>query len=345
MTSLSLTVKGVTLSDHRLRTILSELPDDCFSRDDFVTVVTRHSWPAGLSVTEALRPILQHLKRKGVIAYDQGRKCWSKTGPVENQPPETLPLNAVDAGDSRNPASPQTTSWLARIETFLIAALSRIVAICLVAALVAINAGFAWQLSETSVFRIAFTLGFAAVDGLRPLLVARALCLFQRRKRVLALLTLTIALVLAPASIVSSTLVISSALILGTETLHQKNADLALSESLRSELVRLQSQTSRTWDAYAQECDRGGCGAIAEGLRQKAEALEVELAAVRSELLALNNQKTITSTFSSRVVETLQSAGFGGDTVKLLLPIFLALTLEIAALFGPALLLMPRATK
>ncbi len=332
MKNLSLTIKGVSVGDTWLRMILADL-SDTFSRDDLLCQMTKQPWP-DLMLNEATRPILQQLKRQGVISYCGNRKCWQKTLVTEEPPNTTLPIEPNGAfSSSRSEKSKATVAnhnWLTSMAAWLVST-------CLVGALMIINAGFAWNLTEDSIFRLAFTIGFMGLDGLRPLLMALALgsaCL----SRTVRALALVIALGLAPASIISSTSVISSALILGTEAQTEQVGIQRQLASLHAQLERLESQVSQVWNDYRDECDRGGCGEVANGLKAEALDMEAQIKEVRDQLGRLATNRSA-STFASRTIETLQTFGLHGKDLKWLMPVFLALTLEIAALFGPALLL------
>ncbi len=332
MKNLSLTIKGVCVSDTWLRMILADIPET-FTRDDLLNRMTAQPWP-DLTLNEATRPILQHLKRQGVISYCRNRKCWQKTLFTEEAPHNTLPIELDNAFSSSLSEEPKATeadhNWLAIMAAWLVSA-------CLVGALMIINAGFAWNLTEDSIFRLAFTIGFMGLDGLRPLLMAVALrssCL-SRSVRALALV---IALGLAPASVISSTSVISSALILGAEAQTEQAGLQRQLASLHAQLERLESRVSRVWSDYRDECDRGGCGEVANGLKAEALDMEAQINAVHNQLGRLEANRPA-STFASRTIETLQTFGLHGKDLKWIMPVFLALTLEIAALFGPALVL------
>ncbi|SNZ20084.1 hypothetical protein [Cohaesibacter gelatinilyticus] len=332
MKNLSLTIKGVSVGDTWLRMILADL-SDTFSRDDLLCQMTKQPWP-DLMLNEAARPILQHLKRQGVISYSRDQKCWQKTSTQEPAPCQ-IPLldtdSSVSLPNEELVERVADKSWLAMIAAWLVSA-------CLVGALMIINAGFAWNLTEDSTFRLAFTIGFMGLDGLRPMLMALALSRSIRASRPARILALFIALGLAPASVISSMSVISSALILGTETQIDQSVRQRQLVRLQAELERLESRASQTWAQHVRECDRGGCGVIAEKLKEEAQDLEVRIKEVRGQLSKLETSRPA-STFASRTVKTLQAFGLHGYDTEWLMPVFLALTLEIAALFGPALLL------
>ena len=332
MKNLSLTIKGVCVSDTWLRMILADIPET-FTRDDLLNRMTAQPWP-DLTLNEATRPILQHLKRQGVISYCRNQKCWQKSPELKASTSPTLPIELDSTFSSsrieKSKATEANHNWLASVAAWLVSA-------CLVGALMIINAGFAWNLTEDSIFRLAFTIGFMGLDGLRPLLMALALgsaCL-SRPVRALALV---IALGLAPASVISSTSVISSALILGAEAQTEQAGLQRQLASLHAQLERLESRVSRVWSDYRDECDRGGCGEIADDLKAEALDLEAQIKAVRDQLGRLETNRE-GSTFASRTIETLQTFGLHGKDLKWIMPVFLALTLEIAALFGPALVL------
>lgn len=336
MRDLSLTVKGVTIGDTWLRMVLSALPDRGFGRNEALAQMESHPWP-GLELPEGLRPVLQHLKRRGMVSYDAKQKLWHKVGgPIENDL-ATLPIEPLIRSSIPLPKTAPKSKWR-DLEKIAAASLPRLVSLMLVFALMAINAGFAWNLTEDAVFRVAFTVGFMALDGLRPILMAHALGTWGNLSGWARSMALIVALGLSPASIISSTTVVSSALILGTETHSTAEVAQSLVTSLQKELERLEFRASQSWEAYEAECSRGGCGDLAEGWRNEALATEARIADTRNRLNDLS-QNTPSSSFASRTVGTLQAFGVNEERLRWLMPIFLALTLEIAALFGPALVL------
>lgn len=332
MKNLTLTIKGVSVNDTWLRMILAGI-SDTFTRDDLLSRMKAQPLQ-GLALDEATRPILQHLKRQGVISYSRDQKSWRKTDSFQASTSVTLPIEPNRAFlSSRNEHSGR--NWLGR--NLLVTGVAWLVSACLIGALMIINAGFAWNFTEDSVFRLAFTIGFIGLDGLRPLLMALALSSL-RLSWLIRMLAVVVAVGLSPASILSSTSVISSALILGTGTLSQQTDQNRQMSSLQAELNRLEIRVSQVWADYRDECDRGGCGEIADGLKVEALELESQIRTARDQIGILHAKRPL-STFTSRTVETLQSFGFPQNDMKWLVPIFLALTLEIAALFGPALII------
>ena len=335
MKNLTLTIKGVSVDDTWLRMILAGI-SDTFNRDDLLSRMKAQPLQ-GLALDEATRPILQHLKRQGVISYSRDQKSWRKTDNFQASTSVTLPIEPNRAFlSSRHEGSGR--NWLGR--NLLATSVAWLVSACLIGALMIINAGFAWNFAEDSIFRLAFTIGFIGLDGLRPLLMALALSSL-RLSWLIRMLAAVVAVGLAPASILSSTSVISSALIMGTETLTEQADQNRQMSSLNAELNRLEIRVSQAWADYRDECERGGCGDIADGLKAEALELESQIRTARDQIGILQAKRPL-STFTSRTVETLQTFGFQNNDLKWLMPIFLALTLEIAALLGPALLLQRR---
>ncbi len=311
--NLSMSIKGVKVTDTWLSMILDDLPDEGFSGDAVLKEMTLSPLP-GLELPEAVRPVLQHLKRHGMVYYDASNKRWHKSytsqGALEDQKLSVLKEN-IPASENPTFGQGQPLSRYFDCGRFV----AQIVCFCLVAALMAINAGFAWNLTTDPIFQIAFTVGFLGIDGLRPMLVARGLGLWGRMSFLARALALLIALVLAPASVVSSTSVISSALILGSASLEASEAQAEQLVSLRTELARLEARAVQAWTRHQQEFENGGCGDIAARLSVDAQEIERRIEMMRSRL-AQSTLVNTTSTFAERTVQTLQLFGLNQPTMS-----------------------------
>jgi len=323
--------------------VLAKLPA-VFSRAAFeAALAAEASGPHGPS---DIRAALQALKRKGLVRYDRSAKNWCK-----------IPLTAAPVPANRSTAPLKTPTkrslklvaktksigiavpLLDRIIIVLRLSLSFLVCAAAVMALVAINASFAWALGESEAFRIAFVAGLTASDLMRPLLITRGLLDLSRRRVVRGSAAICVALMLAPVSILSSTSVISATLLLGAE----ENADAANREATLSALrpaynSRLE-EVERARAAWKEECSRGGCGPVASKLEAAAEAIEEDQRAMLSQITTLTTDASGKSGFIARTVASFEAAGLFGPDRRLLVPLLLALTLEMAALFGPGLLL------
>ena len=177
---------------------------------------------------------------------------------------------------------------------------------------------------------------------MRPLLVARGLYEIDRHRALRGSAAILVAVSLAPVSVLSSTSVIGATLHLGVEENDQAAARAASLAALRPEHDRLKALGAELWQAYRDECARGGCGKIAAGVKEKAEAADAEAAKVLAEIVALTGRGNETSAFIARTVKSFEDLNLFGPDRTMLIPLLLALTLEVAALFGPGFLLARR---
>ena len=346
---LNLTVAGQRITHHQLCGSLAALPTD-FTRADFEASLAAQ--PVAMTVNaEVTRRVMQHLRRRGIIQYDRPGEMWRIIAPRSSfAPDQTLPLTiAPDAPTPLPLPEPATIAKPARIEAASVdlrsmaqISLAHLACVAIVVALVTINAGFAWELAENEAFRFAFVAGLMACDLMRPLLVARGLHEFDRRRAVRGCAAILVAISLAPVSVLSSTSVIGATLHLGGEENDQAAARAASLEALHPEHERLKALSAELWQAHREECARGGCGPIATGLRAKAEAADLDAARTLKEIASLTGAGEETSAFIARTVKSFSDLGLYGPDRAILIPLLLALTLEVAALFGPGLLLTER---
>lgn len=353
---LSLTVAGHRITHHQLCDALATLPAD-FRRAEFEAALKAQ--PVSIVVTsDVTRRVMQHLRRREVIAYDRANETWRVIAPPTNiVPNRTLPLTMLPSDQSSDPLPEPLPELSVTVETapatrarldllaIAQASLAHLACAAIVIALVTINAGFAWELAESEAFRFAFVAGLMACDLMRPLLVARGLYELDRHRAVRGSAAILVAIALAPVSVLSSTSVIGATLHLGVEENDQAAARAASLEALRPEHERLKALSAELWQAYRDECARGGCGSIAAGIRAKAEAADAAAAEMLTDIAALTGDGEDTSAFIARTVKSFSDLGLYGPDRAILIPLLLALTLEIAALFGPGLLLTKQRVK
>ena len=342
----NLTVKGITISDRLLREALSRVPGSAFSRSEFAVALKN----AGLSHPEfanAVRCILQHLKRHKIISYDEAKGHWIVKTDSSNlgMAAKTQPLIPVDHNSTLpilsnpNQTNAEFLGFLASQSSRIQAIIKHLTCFAAVLALVIINASFAWELAETEIFRFAFVAGLMASDLMRPLLIAAGLREFERWNIGRGLLALFVALSLAPVSVLSSTSVISAALFLGAEENTQNQRRNETRESLQDELDRLKMKSVRQHKEWKRECARGGCGKIATKLDKAAKATDEDSKAIFLKIVALTEAGNDSSGFIARTVKAFEALHLFGEGRTMLIPLLMALTLEVSALFGPALLL------
>ena len=338
------TVLGVSIAHHDVEAALAGVTG-AFSRAEFA--VALDAVVTAPVTSDIAHRVLQTLKRKKVITFDKTAQLWRKVaqplalpGAMPAEPLKTLPLLEAT---SAPPILRQTSvpKWQAATGTLL----QFIACIGLISALITLNASFAWELGrEAEQFRAAFVVGLMALDLMRPFLVAAGFALISRGRIDKALLGFAVAFLLSPVSVLSSTAILSSSFLLGAEMNADEALQTATLESLRGEHTRRLAEAERLNDAWHTECDRGGCGPLAAEL--EAEFLTAQTAAqtVLDRIVRLTEASNGASDLLARLVITFERLGIFGQGREILLPLFLALSLELGALFGPAFLLARRET-
>lgn len=344
---LSTTIKGVTIDEAVLVTALSSMPQ-AFSKTDFAQVLDQAGVPA-LGDGDLVRRTMQYLKRQGLIRYDDDAGHWSLTviGAMR-APDKTLPLIGTTA-----PAVPATTNFATtssiqldfidpKVETLRLR-FSVLACLTLVGALVGLNASFAWELGqERPQFQILITAGLMALDLMRPGFVMIGLYLFSQARWGIGLVALCVAFLLSPVSVLSTTSILSATFQLGSEFNQNTTVQEASRQALQAEHARLVARADQAQAAWEEECARGGCGPLARQHEAEFRAIVVEAQTVLDQILDLNAKVQNQSELLARLVTTFEDLGLFGQDRRIWLPLFLAISLEVGALFGPALLLQRR---
>lgn len=320
-------VKGQSIDENLMIAALKQVPAAGFSKTDFKSALVKQ----GVSTArDATRQIMQHLKLSGLIRYDANLKAWQLT-PLGhmNCPGKTLPLIQTQSLPQMVPSDTVGLYYLKRLACAL-----------MIIALITLNGLFAWALgSEDDVFRFAFLCALLALDLMRPLFVSQGLVYFASSRRWIGALTLCIGLILSPVSILSSTSVISSSMQLGAEisdTTEMRAETLSLLQQDYAHLRKAVDAAKQDWE---QECARGYCGPIAEGLEERYRDLQGQAGQMKTDIQTLTSEASAKSPLLARLVTSFEDLGLFGSDNRIFLPLLLALCLEIAALFGPALLL------
>ncbi len=330
MTISNLSIKGIQLADSQVTAVLRQLSGAGFSKADFAQTLVRQGLSAGHD-GDFVRRLMQHLKQAGLIDFDATAQIWQFTDLGRIRAGKTLPM----------PASPQTTNGIwGKVTAAISLSLRALACIGLVAALITLNASFAWELGrEAGHFRAAFVMALMALDLMRPFLMTAGFALATNGRLWVAATAFTIGIALSPVSILSSTAIISSSVLLGAEMNSDETARAATLETLRGEHARILGEAERTQAAWAAECDRGGCGPVAASLETEFTGLASEAQVILDRILSLTEATSGTSALLARMVETFEQLGLFAADRQIWLPLFLALSLELGALFGPALLL------
>jgi len=338
-------IKGVTVSETLMIKALEVLPLSGFSKPDFGDALVDQGVAAGQD-GDFVRRVMQHLKQAGLIDFDGTAQSWHLTAFGRLRlPQKTIPLLPVNTSLGMPLAMPVTDTdtpldrWLDAAQF----ALSALACGALITALITLNASFAWELGrEADQFRYAFVVGLMALDLMRPMLVAAGFVLAAQARYFMSATSFAVALTLSPVSVLSSTAILSSSFLLGAEMNSDDVAQSSTLETLRLEHSRQLAEVERVQTAWRDECSRGGCGQIAEQLEQEFANASAEAQTILDRIVALTTDTQGSSELLARMVTTFESLGLLGAERQMLLPLFLALSLELAALFGPALLLQRR---
>lgn len=335
------TLDGSVLSDTQQSAALLGLPNAGFSKAEFGKALVRQGYSAARD-GDIVRRAMQHLKQSGLIDYDPQKQLWHLTAlgqiqfPQKTQP---LPKSVATSSSKINPAQSavlQTNPWLDRVRLML----SAVACGALIIALISLNASFAWELGrEAAQFQIALVAGLMALDLMRPFLIAAGFRLIYQRKRFMAASAFAIALTLSPLSVLSTTAIVSSSFLLGAEMNDNEASQLLTLKILRAEHAEIVENVARSQKDWLAECNRGGCGVRAAAIESELISLRAKAQEALERIIALTNNTSTTSELIARMVTTFQALGLFDEQRTYLLPLFLALSLELGALFGPALLL------
>lgn len=339
--SMTTTIKGVTVPDTLLVTTFEALSPS-FLKADFAQALDR----AGLAEAadgDLVRRLMQSLKRQGLMAFAEDLGTWSLTPlGLMRLPTRTLPLTPIDTGLPSVPVvdAHQAVNPAAETARLVFSALA---CLALLGALIGLNASFAWELGrEARQFQVLIMAGLMAIDMMRPGFVLMGFYLLSQGQKLPGTVAIAIALTLSPVSVLSTTSILSASLLLGSELNQDAQVIEETRQALRAEHARLLERAAQDEAAWRQECARGGCGRIARELETAFQQTVAEAQAVLDQIVALSDNVQGTSELLSRLVTTFEGLGLFGSGRQLLLPLFLAISLELGALFGPALLLRRR---
>ncbi len=339
--SISTTIKGVSLPETVLVTALDSVPTN-FSKRDFAQALG----DAGLSEasdSDLVRRAMQFLKRQGLISHTDDTGTWSLTPLAAMRlPSRTLPLTPelvspaatlADQTEAIHPAAEKARLGLGFLSCLM-----------LIAALIGLNASFAWELGqETFQTRFLMTMGLMALDMIRPGLVVMGIYNLKRAGlRFAGALAIVIALGLSPMSILSTTSIVSASFLMGAEINTDADTRADTRKALQSQHANLLQRAAQDEAAWRRECARGGCGPIARELEAEFQRTLTEAQEVLDRIVELTEADQGTSALLARLVTTFEGLGLFGAGREILLPLFLAISLELGALFGPALLLRRR---
>ncbi len=331
----TITIDGHTVSNDCLTRSLKAMPGTGFSKAEFADALIAQGF-APAADRDLVRRIMQILKQHGLIDFDPQAQLWSLTALGHmRMPSKTLPLSV-----SPTPNPLPAISPLDRLTDVGQGFLRIMACFGLIGALITLNASFAWELGrEADQFRFAFVVGLMALDLMRPFLVATGFKLWGKRVFGRAVLGFLVAFALAPVSILSSTAILSSSFLLGAEMSADATLQTETLGSLRAEHTRRLAEAERLNDAWRVECTRGGCGPLAAEIEADFLTAQQDAQAVLDRIVFMTDASNGASDLLARMVLTFERLGLFGQGREILLPLFLAISLELGAPFGPALLL------
>ncbi len=209
-------------------------------------------------------------------------------------------------------------------------------------ALAFMNANFVWGFAQSAELRWILSAGFMATDLARPLMVAASLSYLSsvglRRGWLRGGIGILIPLFLMQLSLLASTSVMSGSFQAGQAQLAQAEQRVAQEARLVQQHGQKTIQIETLRERYDEECNRGGCGTIADGIFQELRAAisdaDTTLAAIEA-LPPIDDGQTL----AAHTAKSLAAIGIGFEVQLFLIPLLMALTLELAATFGPALIL------
>lgn len=312
-------VSDVLISDEQFAAACADIEGFGFVLSDLQQALEAQKVPTSVSY-EAAKRHLQALRRDGLVRFDRASGTWE--------------FPEITDGAKR---SVQETSQSGGFGSWVTWLVSWVTCLASIGALIAINASFAYELAETDTLKMALVVALMASDLLRPLLVERGFGMLRKSRAVLGILGIFLAFLLSPLSVLSSTSAIFASLQLGVEATVQANQEGAAKDRLADRYDYLQNQAAKLWDEHSDECARGGCGSRANALADEARGYEAE-AREMLEALSVGQAEPAESSFAQRTLVAFEALGLYGPNRAFFLPLAIALTLELAALLGPAIL-------
>ena len=286
---------------------------DTFDTVEFVSALTA-AGQRGADDEKVHQRVLQQCKRDGKIRAGAKKGKWQKATGIKTERPEFL--KTLVLGFS--------------------------VAVCLLiwGAQIAINVRFAWEVAGADpFFQWTMVTIMAALDLGRPLFMAKGMHVLSRRLRREATLYFTIGFTLASVSFLCSSSMLSASFAQGQliniridkkqETIERLVID---ARELRLRAIALQAEAD-------EECAHGGCGPKARKLQKDAEANELQAKDAQDQLDQMSKQVERPPEMIAGLVHAFENMHLYGDDHKMRLPYLLAFVIELAALFGPGLLL------
>ncbi|MFK7945768.1 MAG: hypothetical protein AB8B85_23050 [Paracoccaceae bacterium] len=351
---MSLTIRGQQISDEDVRAMIDTLVDACTESTKTALVEifrTETDIPAEDADYWAKR-YLRYAADSGWIRFNPETASYERletdtkihrllkaeepkpaTSPVPD-PPETapeVPERAFEPGsDGLSP--------LARFICFLISSAA-------VLSVVSINGLYAASIAGTAVLGIILITAMVAIDLMRPFLVGIALISFRKRLWTRFAGALALALILAPLSVYTSFSMFSAEFSRGANARVDARQDAEVQrtyrETLAAEIVRLRALSAAQWGQWQSECGNGGCGPQAGRLQDAAQATDTEIKVLVAKRQSANQSSPRQIDQAAMITTSLTVFGIPEGLVVQVAPLMLALGLELAAIFGPAILLVP----
>ena len=357
---MSITVKGFLFEETVIDEIINTFLDGDTDRtkQTMVEIIKAHEAPEDV-VEAAAKRFLKIITDNDLARFDPDTSTYVVLR-VQSEAPntdDTLPGSEVLKGSDATPFNgrphPDAVRKPAQNQRDTqIIGLSRIArCICLlisaaaILAVVSINGLFAASIAGTEMLAAILITAMVSIDLMRPFLVAMALISFKNRLWLRFTGALTLALVLAPLSVFTSFSMLSAEFSKGADSrlsaLKSAGNAEATKDTLDTEIARLRGVSATQWAEWQSECANGGCGANAGRLQRAAERTDDQIAALVADRKALSSTAQDSPDRTSRITTSLTLFGIPEALVVQIAPLLLALGLELAAVLGPAILLVP----
>lgn len=180
---------------------------------------------------------------------------------------------------------------------------------------------------------------FIAFDMAKPLFMNGAVARFQIGQVFVGLLMVCLAIPLAMLSFSASTTFVSASLMEGSQMNAQSDRQVAALATLQDQYDRHIAAAQIAQDARIVEESNGGCGPRCLRLVAEHERHMGAAEAMLNKIEARTDKAAEVSPRLARIVETHEWLNPTTLPAPLLLALFMALCIEVVAVFGPALLL------
>ncbi|WP_114011632.1 hypothetical protein [Cohaesibacter intestini] len=306
------TYNDVPVLMQHLDDALLQLPET-FDTADFVQALA-DAGQKGADDEKVHQRLLQQCKRDGKIKAGTKKGKWQKANGFKTSRPGRM--------------------------TTIVMVFSVAVCMLIWVAQIAINVRFAWEIAGSDFFfRSTLVAIMAALDLGRPLFVAKGINLVSRHLCGQAVPYFVIGFMLASVSFLCSSSMLSASFAQGQLINSRIDQNQEKIESLKADVKEFRLQAIALQAEADEECAHGGCGPKARKLQNAAEVAELQAKDAQSQLDQMSSKLERPPQMIAGLVLAFEDMHLYGDSHKMRLPYLLALVIELAALFGPGLLL------